>query len=384
MTAVLFIIGVLLLCGMAWAIILLLKKSPTGETNETGALKAQLTEERSAKDKLAGQNKQLFAENVQLKAECKSVGREQEMLTRKLAEYAAEESRREKELQDGLAKLQAAEKSLADEKARVRREDEERRARELAERDRMWNEHEQAVIFRLTELCKKPEFGFTCYSNNDLPPGFDGSLKPDVLIEFLSQFIVFDAKVSHSENFSNYVRDQVQKTAKKYKGRTDIHTTIFLVVPANALVELKSTSFYEGGFTFHVISPEALAPILAALKKITTYEFAEQFDPQERENFLELIAKLDRHINVRNTFDVLLARMGAELLSDARKLHPEISKEVTLRHEKMRIPKFKESEVKKLVMNLKERDVALSDLTSPKAAIARKDLDRAQAVLLEK
>ena len=126
---------------------------------------------------------------------------------------------------------------------------------------------------------------------------------------------------------------------------------------------------YEGGFTFYIISPESIAPVLACLKRITEYELAEQFDPQERENIVNMLAKLDFHINERNTFDVLMARRGKEVLYDAGKLYPEISKEVSLKKEKMRLPNFKPSEIKRLIRSIAAREEEVEELTAPKAAI---------------
>ena len=58
----------------------------------------------------------------------------------------------------------------------------------------MWNEHEHVVVSQLTDLCAKPQLKFTTYDNTNLPDDFDGSIKPDFLIDFLGQYIIFDAK----------------------------------------------------------------------------------------------------------------------------------------------------------------------------------------------
>src|SRR3989344_6827621 len=97
---------------------------------------------------------------------------------------------------------------------RVRREDEERQKKILEERYRMWNDHEQNVITQLIELCKKPEFAFAAFDNEHLPEEFDGSVKPDFLIAFINQYVVFDAKASRSENFQNSITTNVKKTAE--------------------------------------------------------------------------------------------------------------------------------------------------------------------------
>jgi hypothetical protein len=354
------------------------------KTREVGELREQLSSVQNEKNELIGKGKEQFVRHKDLESDMKALQQERDQLSKRVSEYEVAEESREREMDERLQKLHRAEKSLEDERQRIRREDEERQQRELEERDRMWNEHEQSVISYLSDLCSKPEFSFSSFENTNLPEGFDGSFKPDFLIDFLGQYVIFDAKVSRSDNFQNYISDQVKKTAKKAKGNSDIYQSIFLVVPTDAISLLKSTVSYEQPFTFYVVSPEALAPILASFKKITSYDLAEQFDPQERENIVSLIAKLDTHINARCTFDVLLAKMGAEVLEDAQKLNPDIVKDVELQKDKIRIPTFKPSEVKRLMGNVEERDQEVDELIAPKATIEKKKVEQARAALLEK
>ena len=366
----------------AFAIAFFVKPRKSSEEPQDSRLTAELAEVKSERDKLIGQGKQLYAENVQLKAEYKSLGREQETLTKKLATLEAKEERREKELQENLSKLQAAERSLEDERMRVRREDEAKRQQEEEERDRIWNEHEQSVIALLTDLCKSPELGFMSYSNTNLPDAFDGSLKPDFMIELLGQYIIFDAKASKAKSLQIYINDTVKKTVQKVKENDKIAKTIFLVVPTRAISELKTHRVFFEGYTFYVVSPEALAPVLASLKRIAAYEFAEKLDPQERENIVHLIAKFDTHINLRNTFDVLMAKMGSEVLRDAERVDPELREEIAQEKAKIRLPSFKTSDVKKL-MNGDVRREELQGLTRPKAAVKIQDVESMQGVLVE-
>ncbi len=337
--------------------------------DECGQLKSDVQKERSEKDKLEANGKAMYSRFKDLESDHKAKSYECDELKKRLNEYEANESARRRELEEQFQKLHRAEKSLEEEKLRVRREDEERQKQLIEERDRMWGEHEENVQALLTELCKKPETAFESFSNTNLPAEFDGSLKPDFMIEFLGQYIIFDAKVTRSQDVNVYIKDQVKKTAKKAKGRTDIYRSIFLVVPTDAISELKALTYYEEGFTFFAVSPEALPPILASLKKITNYELAEQFDPEERENIVSLIAKFDYHISERNTFDILMAGKGAEVLKNAEQLHPELLAEVERKKGKMGLPNFKKSEIKKLINDVAERERAAKDLTEPRAAI---------------
>ena len=366
----------------AFAIAFFVKPRKSSEEPQDSRLTAELAEVKSERDKLIGQGKQLYAENVQLKAEYKSLGREQETLTKKLATLEVKEERREKELQENLGKLQAAERSLEDERMRVRREDEAKTQKEEEERDRIWNEHEQSVIALLTDLCKRPDCLFKTYNNKNLPVEFDGSFEPDFMIELLSQYIIFDAKASKAKSLQKYINDAVKTTAQKMKGRDKLAKSVFLVVPTRAIGELKSHVVCEGEYTFYVVSPEALAPILASLKRIEVYEFAEKLDPQKRDNIIHLLAKMHAHIDLRGTYDILMTEMGVQVLMDVEQIDPEMTKEIEMQRVKMRIPNFKESDVKSL-MDPRARRQEIEKLTIPRAAIPKGNVEAMQAMLVE-
>jgi len=338
---------------------------------EIGELKKTIQQMQSEKDEMAGKGKQLYENYKNLEADLKSSFKERDTLEKQLAKHEAHKEQLEQKHEDRMAKLNSAEKAMLDEKARIRHDDEERLAKEEAERDRMWAEHEISVVSLLTDLCKKPQYAFTSYDNTALPEeeGFKGHFKPDFIISFLEQFVVFDAKVSKSENISKYIQDNVKSTAKKIKNKDNIYPTVFFVIPSEAMSELKQTAYYEDGFTFYAVSPEALAPILAIFKKLETYEFAQEMDPQERENIIDLLAHLDFHISTRNTVDYHLLQHGLETLSKAEKVDPELAKEVAVKKAKIRHLNLSGADHKELTDNpelVKER---LLELTEPKPKI---------------
>lgn len=378
-----YIFGALILVALGFLIWKQFRPIDSGINREIGKLQSQLEEVRKEKDQLVGKGKEQFVSYERLKANFDALSKERDVLRDRVKEDEEAKRRRESEHKQQHQDLLEMQKSFEDEKVRVRREDDERQKRMLEERDRMWNDHEQNVLTRLIELCKKPEFSFAAFDNDHLPEEFDGSVKPDFLISFLNQYIVFDAKASRSENFQNYITTNVKKTAEKYKGNIHLYPTVFFVVPTDAISELNRRSFAEGGFTFYVISPESLEPILASLKKITTYEFAEKLDPEEREKIIRLVASLDFHISERNAFDVLMAQRGSAVLYDAGKIYPEISDEVRREKEKMRLPNFKGSDLKRLIGNIDERDREIEDLTAPKPEVHRRDIKRVQETLID-
>jgi hypothetical protein len=325
----------------------------------------------SQRDEFSGKNKQLFIEKEKLQARLEAQEGTLKDQEKKLTRFEAKKEQDEKLLNAKMDELMHAKKSFEDEKLRVRREDEERLAQVEAERDRVWNDHENVVNALLTELCNKPQYRFVTFTNTKLPKSFDASLKPDFLIEFLGQYIIFDSKATKSNDLKTYIRDTVKKTAQKIKGRTEIYNTIFFVVPTISISSLRETTFHENGYTFHVITPEALGPILATLKRMSEYEFAEKFDPEEREDFVKKIATFEHHIQTRNAFDVLMAHAGSELIANEKSMNPELADEVALKKSMMKPMMPTKSEVERLTSDNLLVQSEVQDLVAPKAKVEK-------------
>lgn len=387
MTALYILIG-LTLIGVGFVALQQWKSSADGDprlkaelekkNQEIGELKNQIVEMKSEKDELTGKGKQVFAEMANLKGDMKAISSERDMLQKQVNRYEEERARREKEQESAIEKLTTAEKNFEAEKARIIREDEERRAKALEERDRMWNEHEQNVVALLDSLTKKEHCKFSAYNNTNLPEEFSGSLKPDFMIGFLEQYVIFDAKVSRSQDLENYVKESVKKTAAKIKGNTAIYPTVFLVVPTDAVASLKKLHYYEEGFTFYIVSPEALEPILASFKRIENYEFAEAMDPQERENIVDMIAAFQFHVSTRNAHELQMIVHGLNTLEQAEKANPELVAEAMIKKAKMRNVNLNTAETKELVSNPKEVAAQLLELVEPKAKISKEELGKTQ------
>lgn len=361
-----------------------LKAELTQRTEEIARMTVKLDTERSEKDKWAGTNKQMFLEATKLEAKIEGLTMERDNLKKQVVKFETEKEQHERDFAEKMTKLEGVKNSLDQERQRVIREDEERMQQELAERDRLWNDHENTVVALLTDLCKLPQFAFTSYSNTNLPEGFDGSLKPDFMIDFLGQYIIFDAKVSKSKSLQTYVNDQVKKTVEKVKDNDRIYKTIFLVVPTSAISELKSHHYVAEGYSIFVISPEALPPILASLKRITAYELAEQMDPQQRENIIQTIAELDFHIHLRNATDMVLSKMGVDLLQKTQRIDPAITEEVALKKIPMNAKaSIAASEIKKIVANLTDQNIEIQRLVSPEAPVSGASLQQAETLLTD-
>lgn len=347
-------------------------------------LRAKLEAAQSEKNEMSGKGKQLYDNFKNMESDLKVLRGERDQLQRRIQEFEADEKRKEKEFTDRLQKLEAAKISLEEERRRVIREDEERLRLEMEERDRLWNDHENTVVSILTDLCKTPLFNFTSYSNTNLPEGFDGSLKPDFMIDFLGQYVIFDAKVSKSKSLQTYVTDQVKKTVEKVKGNERIYNWIFLVVPASALAELKNHHHHVDGFQLFIISPEAIPAVLSCLKRITAYEFAEQMDPQQRENIVQTVAELDFHINLRNAADIVLSRMGTEILEKTRKLDPAFADEVALKKAPMNAKAaIATADIKKIASSFTLQNAEIKRMISPAASIRQENIEDAGTLLSE-
>lgn len=381
--------GVIVLLGIGASLIMQMRR-PAAATDtrdwskEVAKLENQVETEKAEHNKMAGANKQMYAELAQAKAKLQSIEKERDALQTTLTKMEAKREQQEKEHARGLEKIDAAERALKEERQRVL--ESEVKAKEMAEeeRDRLWNDHEVTVISTLVDLCKQPHLQFKSYSNNNLPDDFDGSLKPDFLIDFLGQYVVFDAKVSKAQSLQTYIDDQVKKTAEKMKKSDKIYPHIFLVVPTEAVRELKKLSYSKDNYTFYVVSRESLSPILASLKRISTYELAETLDPQKRENIINMLADMATHISYRNAHELLLTKMGADTLERVARTDPELAEEVDQKRLEKKLSALSPSEIKRIAGSLTEQNAEISSLASPKAAVKKNMIDAAQNVISQR
>ncbi|MCK5460562.1 hypothetical protein KAI58_01090 [Candidatus Gracilibacteria bacterium] len=295
---------------------------------------------------------------------------------KKISEFEARAEQLEEKKERSEKRLEEARNALEEERIRVRRKDEVRQAKILEEQNRIWNDHEVLVLAKLREVSEKPEIGFQTFDNQNLPDGFDGTLKPDFLVSFLGQYIIFDAK--KSKDPQNYLNDQIKKTAKKCKGNEAIYSTMFFVMPDDEISQCRKLSFFEEGFSFYVIPISAIESIISNFKRITEYDKIQEFDPQDRENIVNLIANYDRHISFQNAANILLARESVDLMNTKEALPKDFQEEVSVRKRSMRNFKLKESELKKISQKLGEQEKEIVKLTSPKVAIDSDELENAQ------
>ena len=284
-------------------------------------------------------------------SELKHLEQENFKLTKEILKHEKEADLREEKLSQKLEKLEKAQHQLELERKRVIAQDEAKIQVEFETKNRIWNDHENQVIHKLAQLCQKPEIGFSYFENTNLPQGFEAKLKPDFMISFLGQYIVFDAK--KSKDLNTYIPEQVKKTAQKYKDNSDIYSTIFFVIPTTDIGELKKLSFEEGKFTFLMINTESVEAILKSFKKVTEYEKLEKLDPQERSKIVNLIAHYDRHIAFQNAANILLAKESIPLMDSKSELSDDLQEAIQNKKQQLRDLKLKQAELTDITKNIK-------------------------------
>lgn len=338
-----------------------------------GEIERELKEALGQKDRLSGEFKTQSAQLASAEAEIRMLRQEAGELKKTLQIHEANILRIEKEHDAKLQQLEHARQSFDDEKARIRREDETRQAALLEEQNRIWDTHEKSVQATLRDLCQKPELAFLFYENSALPTEFDGSFKPDFLIEFLGQYIIFDAKCSRSD-LDTYIKAQVKSTAEKVRGKANIFPVLFFVVPTRDLAQLKKTAFVESEVSFFVIPPEALAPLLANFRKVADFAHLSELDPRDRDQIVSLIANYDQHIAFQNAANLLFARQSKQLNEAQEALDPELFKAIGARKQQMRPIKLKETELKRLAGSLDAQETEINALIEPRPQIGSAEL----------
>ena len=345
-------------------------------------IKTEFEGEKERKSELEGKGKQMFVQLTNSKNELENLRITNGTLKDAISKYEAEKKQKEAEQEDRIKKLAHAHEKFESEQKRVIKEDEEEKEHALAERDRQWNEHENLVLASLRETCQKPEIAFKFFDNNNLPEGFHGHFKPDFLVDFLGQYLYLDAKVSRSENLETYLKAQFKSTAEKLqKFDGKIYKNVFFIVPTNAISAVRKRVEVVEGFTFFVISPESIEPILMAYKRITEYEHIEEFDPEEREKIVEVLANLEHFIRNQNTANILFAQKAFDVLQKKESLSEDLLKQFELELKNLKPVKLKESDFKKMSESVEEQKKTIHTLTAPEIKISEESLKAAEKLL---
>ena len=83
-------------------------------------------------------------------------------------------------------------------------------------------------------------------------------------------------------------------------------------------------------------------------------------------------------------YELILTKHGAETLDRVSRIDPDLAAEVEQKNIEKKPGQFSASEIKRLAGSLAEQNIALQNLTSPKAAVKKKEIDTAQSVMSQK
>ena len=269
-----------------------------------------------------------------------------------LAEFRQKEQDRIREHDQRIADLNSLKKQLEDDRIRLQAEHDEEIRAEFADMEQTWRKHEEVVEQSLRSICQRHTIE---YCDKENFPYADK--KPDNALVICDQYVIFDAKSPKNPdelgNFPQYIRNQAE-AAKKYAKEENVKKDIFLVVPANTLEYLDE--FYLNMADYHVfiVTHECLEPVILALRKVEDYEFAEQLDPEDRENLCRVIGKFAHATKRRIQIDNYFSNEFIGLLQGCSSLPDEILKKVVEyeKAEKMNPP----MEKRKKLIPIKELD----------------------------
>ncbi len=326
---------------------------------------------KEEKSRILGEKSRIEAQLADDQAGLKAVREGFSRLEREKVELESRELSRKQEMSRQIMELENSRKTLELERERILA-DEKQRLHEIEEnRNRVWALHEQNCIVRMREVCSKPEYAFLSFDNTNLPDDFDQTLKPDFMIEFLGQYIIFDAKLSKGVSLQTYIQNQVKTTVKKIKSSPnvqDIYKTVFFVIPTVDAGQLKTVSLYEDGYSFYIIPIEAFEPIAAIFRKLKDYDLADAYDPQERENIVNLFAAFDNHIRQQNAVNILNTLRGLKIMGEKQSLPPDLTASVEERRKSMRLDSYKTTDLRRLMGDPQVQIDEITALVKPREA----------------
>lgn len=305
-------------------VVLFLLKNNNSSFEENKNLKLELDEKKVQISVLNMKNE----ENIRLISKYESIISNQEESTRKHIEV-----------------LESAKKLFEEEKEKNQKEKLNLLEEQLEEKNKVWIHHENSVIYKIKELCKKPDLDFEFFDNKNTPKEFSNNLKPDCMVKFIDQYIVFDAKFSNQKNPQTYFKDQIKKTAEKYKNLKNIYSSCFFIIPNNRLEEVKENYFFEDRFNFFIVPYFALETLLFLIKKTVNYAKFSKITTEDRENIINLIANFDSHINFQNTVNKVFIDKSKNLENFKNRLKTDLKREIRTKIENLPLQTIKPSEL---------------------------------------
>jgi len=144
------------------------------------------------------------------------------------------------------------------------------------------------------------------------------------------------------------------------------------VVPSADSFSVRNTTFYEEGYTFYILPVEAFEPVIAVFRKLRDYDLAGAYDPQEREQVINLIAAFDNHIRQQNAVNILNTLRGIKVMAEKRTLPQELAEAAEKRRKTIRLDSYRPTDLLRLMDNPRDQLAEIAELIQPAAP----DIDR--------
>lgn len=276
----------------------------TTENDRLNKENATMTESLSNQSQ---KNNDLKEELAGIKQKLSGIEQELSRVKDQNSQLISNEEFRKTEHSNALASLQHIQNQIQTDRnneVELRHSEETEKLRKLKE---TWSNHEDLVKNKIKQICSKHTIEYV----EKVP--FKGN--PDNTLKIVDEFVIFDAKSPGSDDLSNfpqYLKTQ-SESVKKYVKEELVKKDIYLVVPSNTLEHLDQFVFHLADYTVYIISIDALEPVILSLKKIEEYEFAEQLNPEDRDNICRVLGKFAHLSKRRIQIDSYFAKQVFEL-----------------------------------------------------------------------
>lgn len=264
-----------------------------------------------------------------LDQDLKRIQSENQELHRKVLVADQKEEQRRREHDQNMQRFMTMQAGVEKKEAAIR----EKQLREVEEKNELmketWKRHEEWVEKTIKSICDRNAIEYV----DNVP--FKG--KPDNVVKICDELVIFDAKSPAStedlSNFNAYLRNQAEALSK-YASHENVRKDLYFVVPSNTIDDVKKRSFHLGNFNVFVITPDALEPVIAGLKQLESYEFAEQLSPEDRQSICRIVGSYIYMTKRRIQIDQDFNGHALDLLSKTQREIPGVMQEQIANHEK--------------------------------------------------
>jgi len=239
---------------------------------------------------------------------------------RKISAFREADQQKQEHYEHKITELNALKQQLDDDRIRLQEAREEEVRIRFEKMRATWRNHEDTVEELIRGICSRHQIQ---YIDKEHVP-FKGS--PDNTLKIADEYIIFDAKSPLSDdpgNFPAYIRQQTEQL-KKYVMEPGVNKSLFLVVPTNTIDSIDQYYYNLADYVVHIVTADALEPVILGLKKIEDYEFARQLSPEERENICRVIGKFAHATKRRIQIDSYFCGEFINILNNCNCLPDEI------------------------------------------------------------